>query len=83
MRFVMDKVALGQVFPSTSVSPANLHSINFSTITYHLGLVQYDSSGRSTQSPTAQIKKKIRQTSESSHLHFERIAYFQNLNFNS
>jgi hypothetical protein len=28
--------------PSTSVSPANLHSTNFSTITaiYHLGLVQ-------------------------------------------
>jgi hypothetical protein len=32
----MDKVALGQV------SPANLHSTNFSpiTITYHPGLVQ-------------------------------------------
>jgi hypothetical protein len=29
--FVMDKVALGQVSPSTSVSPANLHSIKFST----------------------------------------------------
>jgi hypothetical protein len=37
--FVADKVALGQVSPSTSVSPANLHSINCSTITiiYHLG----------------------------------------------
>jgi hypothetical protein len=35
MGFVADKVALGQV------SPANLHSTNFSTITiYHLGLVQ-------------------------------------------
>jgi hypothetical protein len=35
--FVVDKVALAQVF-----SPANLHSTNFSTITltYHLGLVQ-------------------------------------------
>jgi hypothetical protein len=34
--FVVEKVALGQV------SPANLHSTNFSTITitYHLGLVQ-------------------------------------------
>jgi hypothetical protein len=34
--FVVDKVALGQV------SPGNLHSTNFSTITitYHLGLVQ-------------------------------------------
>jgi hypothetical protein len=29
------------------------------TITYHPGLVQQDSSGRSTQSPTAQIKKKV------------------------
>jgi hypothetical protein len=37
--FVVDKVALGQV---TSVSPANLHCTNFSTITitYRLGLVQ-------------------------------------------
>jgi hypothetical protein len=43
VRFVVDKVALGQVFsPSISVSPANLHSTNFSTIaiTYHLGLVE-------------------------------------------
>jgi hypothetical protein len=41
MEFVMGKVALGQVFPSTSVSPAYLHSTNFSTITiiYHPGLV--------------------------------------------
>jgi hypothetical protein len=40
--FVVDKVALGQVSPSTSVSPAKLHSTNFSTITitYHPGLVQ-------------------------------------------
>jgi hypothetical protein len=38
--FVVDKMALGQVFPSTSVSPANLHSTNCSTITLinHLGL---------------------------------------------
>jgi hypothetical protein len=51
----------GRFSPSTSVSPANLHSTNFSTITltYHPGLVQYASSGRSTQSPTAQIKKKL------------------------
>jgi hypothetical protein len=41
VRFVVDKVALGQFSPSTSVSPANLHSTIFSTITitYHLGLV--------------------------------------------
>jgi hypothetical protein len=32
----------GRFSPRTSVSPANLHSTNFSTITiaYHLGLVQ-------------------------------------------
>jgi hypothetical protein len=36
---VVDKVPVGQVF---SVSPANLHSTNFSTITitYHPGLLQ-------------------------------------------
>jgi hypothetical protein len=40
--FVVDKVALGQDFPSTLVSPANFHSTKFSTITitYHLGMVQ-------------------------------------------
>jgi hypothetical protein len=41
--FVVDKVALGQVFSEYfSVSPANLHFTNFSTITitYHPGLVQ-------------------------------------------
>jgi hypothetical protein len=50
----------GMFSPSTSVSPAKLHSTNFSTITiiYHPGLVQQASSGRSTQSATAQIKKK-------------------------
>jgi hypothetical protein len=48
--FVVDKVALGQV-PSTSLSLANLHSTNCSTVTiiYHLGLVQQVSSGRSTE----------------------------------
>jgi hypothetical protein len=46
--------------PSTSISPANLHSTTFSTVTiiYHPGLVQQASSGRSTQSPNAQIKKE-------------------------
>jgi hypothetical protein len=50
----------GKFSPSTSVSPVNLHSTNFFTvtITYHPGLVQQASSGRSTQSPTAQIKNK-------------------------
>jgi hypothetical protein len=55
----------GRFSPSTSVSPANLHSTNFSTITiiYHLGLVQYASSGRSTKwtqsHPTNNNNKKI------------------------
>jgi hypothetical protein len=49
----------GKFSPRTSVSPAILDSTNFSTVTiaYHPGLVQQASSGRSTQSPTAQIKK--------------------------
>jgi hypothetical protein len=40
--FVVDKVALGQVFSEYFSFPANLHSTNFATITiiYHLGLVQ-------------------------------------------
>jgi hypothetical protein len=41
--FVVDKVALGQVFSEYfAVSPANFHSTNCSSIalTYHLGLVQ-------------------------------------------
>jgi hypothetical protein len=36
--FVVDKVALEQVFSETSVSPANSHSTDCSThIIYHLG----------------------------------------------
>jgi hypothetical protein len=40
--FVVDKVALGQVFSEYFGFPANLQSTNFSTITfiYHLGLVK-------------------------------------------
>jgi hypothetical protein len=40
--FVVDKVALGQVFFEYFDSPANLYSTNFPTITltYHPGLVQ-------------------------------------------
>jgi hypothetical protein len=51
----------GRFSPSTSVSPANLYSIDLFTITitYYSGLVQQASSGRSTQSLTAQIKKKL------------------------
>jgi hypothetical protein len=53
----------GTFAPNTSVSPANLHSINFSTITitYHLGLAQKASNGRNTKrlnlSPLRIIKK--------------------------
>jgi hypothetical protein len=49
----------GRLSPSISVSPANLHSTNFSTITitYHPGLVQKASSGHSTQVPPQ--KKEI------------------------
>jgi hypothetical protein len=55
--FVVDIVALGQVF---SEYFGSLHSTHFSTLTltYHPELVQYASSGRSTQSLTAQITKK-------------------------
>jgi hypothetical protein len=40
MGFVVDKVALGQVFSEYFGFPCNLHSTNCSTITliYHLGL---------------------------------------------
>jgi hypothetical protein len=50
--FVVDKVALGQVFSEYFGTPANLHSINCSTITiiYPLGLVQED-----TQWPQYQV----------------------------
>jgi hypothetical protein len=46
--FVVDKAALGQVFSSTSVSPAT-HSTDCSalTIVHHPGLVQEASSGPS------------------------------------
>jgi hypothetical protein len=54
----------GRFSPSTSVSPTNLYSTNLSTITitYHLGLVQYASSGLSTKRPSLtplRIKKKV------------------------
>jgi hypothetical protein len=60
----VDNVALGQVFSEYFRFPcqSSFHT-NFSTIaiTYHPGLEQQVSSGRSTQSPTAQIKKKMLQ----------------------
>jgi hypothetical protein len=39
----------GRFSLNTLVSPANLYSTNFSSTTYHPGLVQYASSGRSTK----------------------------------
>jgi hypothetical protein len=49
--FVVDKVALGQVSFEYFGFPCQFHSTNCSTITiiYHLGLVQWASSGRSTK----------------------------------
>jgi hypothetical protein len=38
--FVVGKVAWGTFFLSTSVSPANSHSIECTILTYHLGLEQ-------------------------------------------
>jgi hypothetical protein len=41
MEFVVDKMALGQLSPRTSVFPAISHSTDCSTfIIYHSGLVQ-------------------------------------------
>jgi hypothetical protein len=45
----------GRFSPSTSVYPANFYTI---TITITRGRYSRPNSGRSTQSPTAQIKKK-------------------------
>jgi hypothetical protein len=48
--FVVDKVALGQVFSECFVFSANSHSTDSSTlIIYRPGLVQYASSGRRTK----------------------------------
>jgi hypothetical protein len=54
--FVVEKVALGQVFLGTSISPVNSHSTSYSTIIiiYHSGLVQivaYIPSGLSLTPP--------------------------------
>jgi hypothetical protein len=60
--FVVDKVALGQVLSEYFGFPcqSSFHQF-FPTITiiYHLALVQYASSDRSTKSPTPLIKKKF------------------------
>jgi hypothetical protein len=59
--FVVDKAALGQFFPSTSVSPAN-HSTDFSIIIITRGWHNRPLSGRSVEwtllpPPIIQIKK--------------------------
>jgi hypothetical protein len=40
--FVVEKVAMGQIFSDTSVSPANFHFTDYSIliVIYHPGLVQ-------------------------------------------
>jgi hypothetical protein len=50
----------GRLFPSTSVSLVNIHSTNSSTITiiYHLGLVQYASTGRRVKWTQSHLTKK-------------------------
>jgi hypothetical protein len=57
--FVVDKVALGQVFSEYFVSPAILHSTNFSTITITIiwGWYNRPVSGLRTKNPNPQIKK--------------------------
>jgi hypothetical protein len=55
VEFVVDKVALGQVFSEYFGFPCQSSFHQF--LHYHPGLVQQASSGRSTQSPTAQLKK--------------------------
>jgi hypothetical protein len=60
--FVVDKVALGQVFSEYFGFPCqSFHQFLHNHYHYHPGLVQQASSGRSTQSLTPVIKKiKIR-----------------------
>jgi hypothetical protein len=53
----------GRFSPSTSVSPANLHSTNFFTITltYHPGLIQYNRPvvAAVPKAPRHKLKKKL------------------------
>jgi hypothetical protein len=66
--FVVDKVALGRLSPSTSVSPANSHSTHHSILIYHPGLAyQVDS-----VSPQALNKRE----EENKMFWEELIAYF-------
>jgi hypothetical protein len=64
--FVVDKAALGQVFfPSTSVSPVNHHSTNFSIIINALGWRNRPIGGRNAEwtqldsTPLYQLKKLL------------------------
>jgi hypothetical protein len=59
--FLVDKVALGQVFSEYFGFPyqPSFHQFLHNHHHYQRGLVQKASSGRSTESPTAQIKKKL------------------------
>jgi hypothetical protein len=63
VEFAVDKVALGQVFPSSSVSPANSHSTGCSTLINRAGtigeLVADVTSGFSLTA-SQEIKRKIK-----------------------
>jgi hypothetical protein len=61
VRFMVDKVALGQIFSEYFGSPCQSSFHQFLHSHHHLssGAGTIASSGRSTQSPTAQIKKEI------------------------
>jgi hypothetical protein len=58
--FLVDKMALGHVLSEYFGFPANLHATNFFTIPSPIirGWYNRPVSGRRTQNPTAQIKKK-------------------------
>jgi hypothetical protein len=62
---VVDKVAVGQVFSEYSVSHANLHSTNYSTITITIirGWYNMPVSGSNIQSSLPLIKKITKQES--------------------
>jgi hypothetical protein len=61
VEFVVDKVALGRLSPSTAVFPANLYSTNFSTITltYLPGLVNRLVVVAVPKVPPHKLKKKL------------------------
>jgi hypothetical protein len=61
VRFVVEKVALEQVFSEYLISLANSHSTDFSTIIiiYYPGVVEQAGSGRSTKWSRSHPMRKI------------------------